>query len=480
MDAESLRSFLPELTTFLARFDDCFLDHRSRDHLPVYVSGQLSNLIRKTAEPIAKQAGVPPRTLQQFLSGFLWNHERMRDRVQQIVASEHAGPASIGLIDETSFVKKGNKTPGVQRQWCGHLGKVDNCVVTVHLAYAQEKFQCILDGDLFLPKEWDDDRKRCKEAGIPDSVVYRPKWKIALEQYDRAVAQKVKFDWLTFDEGYGSKPEFLQELSTRNQRWIAEVPKSVFGWLKRPRVTERPYRTNRRGRPRTKPRLVSGQPRAKRLDVLLTQDPLLRDLPWQKYRLDDRDKGPSVWEVKHVQFHQTDSNGLPGEMRHLVIARHVLQEGELKYFLSNAPEGTATETLLWVALNRHRVERCFQDSKSEVGMDHFEGRAYAGLIRHLFLTMVSFLFLIRAVKRRRGEKSGVDFAADPSRGGGADRGEMPLWESPQGIIGETGQGFAVRPKAHQAGTLLGRKVYAPRVAEEEYQTERCDTVSSAA
>ena len=119
MDAESLRSFLPELTTFLARFDDCFLDHRSRDHLPVYVSGQLSNLIRKTAEPIAKQAGVPPRTLQQFLSGFLWNHERMRDRVQQIVASEHAGPASIGLIDETSFVKKGNKTPGVQRQWCG-------------------------------------------------------------------------------------------------------------------------------------------------------------------------------------------------------------------------------------------------------------------------------------------------------------------------------------------------------------------------
>lgn len=479
MDAESLRSFLPELTTFLKRFDDCFRDHRSREHLPVYVNGQLSDLDRKSVEPIALRAGEPPRTLQVFLGRLSWEEERMRDQVQQIVASEHAGSASIGLIDETSFVKKGKKTPGVQRQWCGHLGKVENCAVTVHLGYAQGDFQCLLDGDLFLPESWDNDRKRCSEAGIPDAVVYRPKWRIALEQYDRAAAQNVKFDWLTFDEHYGSKPEFLQELSARQQRWVAEVPKSVCGWLKRPRVTNRPYRKSRGGRPRTKTRLVSGQAQAKRLDVLLQQHPDLRDLPWQKYRLDDRDQGPSVWEVKHVRFHPTNSDGLPGEPQHLMIARHMLQEGDVKYFLSNAPEGAATETLLWAALSRHRIERCFQDSKSELGMDHYEGRTYLGFIRHLYLTMVSFLFLMKAVMRRRGEKSGVDLASGPSRGGGADRCEMHDGANAQGTIGKTGQRRAIPSRTQPPISPIARQEDATTAASEEYQAARHQTMSSA-
>jgi SRSO17 transposase len=345
----------------------------------------------------------------------------MRDRVQQIVARDHTGPGSIGLIDETSFLKKGTKTPGVKRQWCGHLGKVDNCVVTVHLGYTQGDFQCLIDGDLFLPESWDEDRDRCAEAGIPDTVVYRAKWRIALEQYDRAVAQGVRLDWLTFDEGYGSKPEFLKELSVRQQQWVAEVPKSVCGWLTPPRVTERPYRRNRRGRPRTKPRLVSGQPHAKRLDVLLQKNPKLCDLPWQHYRLDDRGKGPSVWEVKHVRFHPTNDDGLPGEAVHLLMARHALEGEAVKYFLSNAPENTPTETLLWVALNRHRVERCFQDEKSELGMDHYEGRTYKGLMRHLYLTLASHLFLIQVVMGLGGKKSGVDVAASASCAERADR-----------------------------------------------------------
>jgi SRSO17 transposase len=414
MDANELQSFLPELIAFQKQFDDCFHDHRSRDHLPVYLKGQLSDLDRKSVEPIALHAGMAPRTLQQFLGAHSWDHERMRDRVQQIVARDHAGPASIGLIDETSFLKKGSKTPGVKRQWCGHLGKVDNCVVTVHLGYTQGDFQCLIDGDLFLPESWDEDRDRCTKAGIPDTVVYRAKWRIALEQYDRAVAQGVRFDWMTFDEYYGSKPEFLKELSARRQQWVAEVPKHVCGWLTPPRVTERPYRRNRRGRPRTKRRLVSGQPHAKRLDVLLEKNPKLRDLPWQHYRLDERDKGPSVWEVKHVRFHPTNDDGLPGEAMHLLMARHALDGEAVKYYLSNAPEATPTETLLWVALNRHRVERCFQDEKSELGMDHYEGRTYKGLMRHLYLTLASHLFLIGAVMARRGKKSRRGYSI-PSR-----------------------------------------------------------------
>ena len=415
MDAKKLSGLLPELDRFVLRFEDCFSDRRSREHLPVYVRGQLSDLDRKSVEPIAMRAKLAPRTLQEFLSLLSWDHARMRDRVQEIVAAEHQGRNSVGLLDETSFVKKGNKTPGVQRQWCGHLGKVDNCVVTVHLGIAVGDFQCLLDGDLFLPESWHEDRERCQAAGIPDEIVYRPKWRIGLEQYDRAVANGLHFDWLTFDEGYGGKPEFLRELSVRKQRWVAEVPKNVCGWLSEPRVTTRPRRKASRGRKAKTPRLVKGEAPARRLDALLARHPKLRDAPWTRYRVDDREQGPSVWEAKQVPIILPNEQGLPGETKHLIVARHVLSRGEVKYFLCDAPADTPTATLLWVALTRHRVERCFQDQKSELGLDHYEGRKYVGLMRHLYLTLVSYLFLMRAAMRRWGEKSGVDGAPNPPR-----------------------------------------------------------------
>jgi SRSO17 transposase len=470
MDAQTLTSFVPELNRFLGRFADCFCDHRCREHLPVYVRGQLSNLERKSVEPIARASGMATRTLQEFLSLLSWDHEQMRDRLQQIVAAEHAGSGSVGLLDETSFVKKGTKTPGVQRQWCGTLGKVENCVVTVHLGYTRGDFQCLLDGDLFLPESWQKDRDRCAEAGIPESIVYRPKWQIALEQYDRAVANGLSFDWLTFDEGYGGKPEFLKELTARGQAWVAEVPKDTAGWLVEPRVTERSYRTSPRGRPRSKRRLVSGQPRARRADQLLTRHPQLKDVPWTQFRLDDRDKGPSVWEVKHVRFWPTTAGGLPGEPYHLLMARHVLQGEDVKYFLSNGPKTATTATLLRVALSRHRVERCFQDQKSELGLDHYEGRTYTGLIRHLYLTLVSYLFAMRAVELRRGEKPGVDGAAGASRGGRPGDGEMADGSSAARPVGATGRGRRVPPETQPLCAAVPRETHSPIIERTRHST----------
>ncbi len=134
MDAQQIRRVKPELTRFLSRFDDCFRRCDTRAHLRTYIQGQLSELPDKSVEPIAVKAGVPPRTLQEFLSQHRWDDDRMRDQVQEIVRTEHCGPHSIGILDATSFVKKGDKTPGVQRQWCGTSGKKDNCTVTVPLA----------------------------------------------------------------------------------------------------------------------------------------------------------------------------------------------------------------------------------------------------------------------------------------------------------------------------------------------------------
>jgi len=406
MDAEQIRQLEPKLDRFLQRFADCFARKDTRAHLGVYVRGQLSALPEKSVEPIALAANVAPRTLQEFLSQLKWDEERMSARVLEVVKSEHAGAPTIGIFDETSDPKKGDKTPGVQKQWCGRLGKLENCLVTVHLGYAVEDFHCLLDGEVFLPESWHADRERCRQAGIPDTVVYRPKWRIALELYDRAVAKGLHFGWLTFDEGYGGKPEFLREVSARQQDYVAEVPRSFTGWLKAPRVITRPYHRGRRGRGRQVPRLASGSRPARRVDALLN-DRALRDQPWQPWRVKDGDKGPMVWECKHMIITVKDENGLPGERLHLVIARKVLDPKEIKFFVSNASPATKIGTLLLVAFSRWRVERCFEDDKSEIGLDQYEGRRYLGLKRHLVLSAVSYLFLAK-VRQEWGEKPGVD------------------------------------------------------------------------
>jgi SRSO17 transposase len=406
MDADQFRRLETEFAAFLDRFGDCFSRKDTRAHLGVYVRGQLSDLPEKSVEPIALEAGVAPRTLQEFLSQLKWDEDRMRDRLQQDVAAEHAGPHTIGIIDETSDVKKGDKTPGVQKQWSGRLGKTENCIVTVHLGFARGDFHCLVDGELFLPESWDADRDRCREAGIPDTLVYRPKWQIGLELHQRAAANGLVFEWLTFDEGYGSKPEFLRELSSRNQKYVSEVPRSFAAWLDPPRVVNRRYRRNGKGRGRKVPRLASGSPPIRRVDELLSNK-RLSDQPWKRFHVKDGEKGPMVWECKHTMITIKDAQGLPGKRLHLVVARNVLEPEELKFFVSNGPMETRLETLLLVAFSRWRVERCFEDQKSEIGLDQYEGRRYLGLKRHLIISAVSYLFLARMRQRWGEKKSGA-------------------------------------------------------------------------
>lgn len=421
MDAEQIRRLKPKLDRYLKRFADCFLRQDTREHFPVYVQGQLSDLHRKSVEPMAKQAGVPVRTLQEFLSLLKWDEDRMRDRLQAIVAAEHASPRAVGVIDETSFVKQGEKTPGVKRQYCGSTGKTDNCVVTVHLGYAADGFHCLLDGDLFLPEDWHQDRERCRAAGIPDEVVYRPKWQIGLELLDRARQNGVQLGWLTFDEGYGGKPGFLRGLQQRQQDFVGEAPSILPGWLERPQVTDRPYHRGGRGRGRRTPRLTSGSPPARSLKELLEQEPRLRDKPWKRYYLRSGSKGPMVWEIKVTWFYPQGEDDLPGPRLRLLIARNPLNPKEIKYFLADAPPGTPVGTLLLVGFSRWHVERCFEDQKDDLGLDHYEGRCYVGLKRHLILSAASYLFLSR-VREELGEKNPrTDRGPNPRRRGRSDR-----------------------------------------------------------
>ena len=410
MDVKTIMRIKPELTRFLHQFDDCFGRVTTRRYLDLYVEGQLSNLPRKSIEPIADACGEPPRNLQQFLSLFRWDQAAVRDRLQQYVARRHTHRHSVGVIDETSFAKKGNKTACVQRQHCGAVGKIENCVVSVHLGYATPSFYTLLDGQLYLPKEtWHEDRKRCEQAGVPEDIVYRPKWQIALEQYQRAIENGLRFAWLTFDEHYGRNGRFLRELDHRGQNYVAEVPVDFMAWTQRPDVLYREHdRDKRRGRKKKYPRLkVKNNPRVE-VKNILRYSPVMRRRKWQDYYVKDGSKGPMVWQAKHITVYLADEHGLPSRPYHLLVARNALNHNEVKYFISNAPSGTSTEMLLRIAFTRWTIERAFEDSKMELGMDHFEVRKFCSIQRHLILSCLSHVFLSKFCLKYRGEKSWSD------------------------------------------------------------------------
>jgi SRSO17 transposase len=407
MDADTILRIKSALTEYLHEFDRCMGRVTNHDHLYTYVSGQLSDLDRKSVEPIADAAGVPPRTLQEFLSLLKWDEYAVIDQLQRRVIRRHSDPNSIGIIDEVTYPKKGDKTACVDRQWCGARGKVDNCVTSVQLGYVAGDFHTLLDGDLFLPKDTWDDSARRHEAGIPDDLVYRPKWVIADELIHRALANGVRFGWLTFDELYGRNGPFRRGLEAMGQNYVAEIPVDLMGWTKPPDLHCQDHpRDKQAGRISRRTRLKVRNAPAVEVRNILKYSPVMRKAPWERFRVKDGEKGPMVWEARRIELWVKDEHGLPVGPYHLVIARPVLTPNEVKYFLSNAPMSTGLEVLLLVAFSRWRIERMFEDSKSELGMNHFEVRKYLSIQRHLVLTCVSHLFLAEFCQKQRGKKPG--------------------------------------------------------------------------
>lgn len=410
MDVQQIKGLGRELKKFLNRFADCFTRSEPREHLRTYVQGQLSDLPRKSIEPMALAAGVTPRTLQNFVTQLLWDGPRLRDRLQWIVAEEHAHPQAIGIVDESGNPKKGQHTAGVQRQWCGNTGKRDNCVVGVHLGYVAGDFHCLLDSDLYLPQIWVEDPVRRREVGIAQEVVFRTKPQIALEQIGRALGNGIRVAAWTFDEFYGRGQEFLDGLRQLGQNFVGEVPCDATGWLHEPQVLQHPGPRRRPpgGPARRYPRLARKALPASEVRHLAVYSPVFRQQKWQRFRIKDGEKGPVVWEVKHASFYRKQGRaGLPGPADTLIVARNVLDPKEIKYFLSNlVPDGrTVTlEWLLWVGFCRSPIERCFEVAKSELGMDHFEMRSWRGIHRHWYLTQVSQLFCARVQQQLREKK----------------------------------------------------------------------------
>jgi SRSO17 transposase len=396
MTVDQIRSLQPELAALLERFRVCFKRGASFAHCQRYVMGLMTDLQRKSIEPIALAAGVAVRTLQEFLSQFVWDEFRLRTMLQQLVVDRHGGEQAIGVIDGSGHAKQGDKTPGVQRQWCGETGKVDNCVVGQHLLYTdndpKNPFSCMLASDLYLPKQWDDDRPRCEEAGIPDSVVYQPKWQIAIDQLAEVMGNGIRFAWVTFDEEYGHVPAFWFSLNALGQRGIGEVPANFLCWPTYPSCHS-----------------LQGPHAAKRVDNVCRYSPVFRDQNWCRVNIKQATRGPVVWEVKAARVHLVDTSArgpsVPTDRQYwLIVARHPTT-GEIKYFVSNASVKATLKEMMTAAFARWHVEKWFERAKQECGFGAFEVRTYVSLIRHWLCSSLAMYFLAAATKRLRGEKS---------------------------------------------------------------------------
>ena len=394
MDVAEIQRVGRGLEAFLAEFSDCFGRCDTESYLELYVEGQNSDLQRKSAKPIALRAGIVPRSLQVFLGSANWDEQRMIDRVQEIVARDHSHPYAIGSVDETGSAKKGVHTACVQRQWNGNRGKVDNCVVSVHLGYTVGPFHSLLDGDLFVPKSWANDRKRRERPGIPDDVTHRSKPQIALAQIQRALRNGIRVAAWTFDEHYGQSYAFLEGLDALGQTYVAEVPCDFHGWAFAPRVLYRatPQEMRKKGRKRRYSRLAKTAAKASEVRNLLNHSPSFAGQSWTPIHIKDGEKGPMVREVKMIEF-RMQRDGLPTRPHWLIAARNPDEPGDVKFFVSNASGGTPLEWLVYVAYSRWPIEQCFKEEKDELGFDHFEVRGWRSIHRHMALTQVSHLYL---------------------------------------------------------------------------------------
>ena len=394
MDVAKIRRVGRGLEAYLTEFSDCFGRRDTESYLAVYVKGQNSDLQRKSAEPIALRAGIAPRSLQVFLASASWDEERMINRVQEIVARDHSHPYAIGLIDETGSPKKGVYTACVQRQWNGNRGKVDNCVVSVHLGYTVGRFHSLLDSDVFLPKSWANDRQRREKAGIPDDVTHRSKPEIALAQVRRALRNGIRVAAWTFDEHYGQSYAFLDGLDALGQTYVTEVPCNFHGWAVTPKLLYRatPQEMRQKGRKRHYPRLAKTAPKTSEVRDLLKHSPSFTGQSWTPVHIKEGEKGPMVREVKLIAF-RMQRDGLPTREHWLIAARNPAEPDDVKFFVSNASAGCPLEWLVYVAYSRWPIEQCFKEEKDELGFDHFEVRGWRSIHRHMYLTQVSHLYL---------------------------------------------------------------------------------------
>lgn len=401
---------LPELVKMFGEyyvlFRDCFGRVENEVLSRSYLQGLLSPLSRKSMEPIAVSllGETRVKALQKFINVGAWSVEKLGRRHRQEAARTLNEPGGVFSVDGSDFPKKGTESVGVGRQYCGRLGKVDNCQAGVFVAYSGAKGHALLDRKLFLPEQWFDNehRERWEKCRIPKGTAFKTKPELALEMI-QGLRREGLFEaqWVTGDDFFGRNQTFRDGLP-EGMLFLLDVPSDTRVWKKRPRV-HIPL-SSRTGRPCKKACLRKGEPKAIPASALV-QDHSLR---WKTVDVAEGSKGTIRARVTRLRI-VVSRDGLPGEDLWLFI-RKSLSDSEVKYALSNAPEDIPLQEMIRVSTLRWPIEQCFQEGKSELGMDHYEHRSWDAWHRHMTFVFVAQLFLLR-IRHRLKKKPNVDVAA---------------------------------------------------------------------
>ena len=410
--------FTDELQEFQGLFHDCFPRSEPRAHFFAYMVGQLSPLERKSIEPMALRVpGGSVRGLQRCLSEVPWDEEHMRWIYHQLVADELGAPDGVLMFDETGFVKKGTDSVGVGRQYCGTLGKVEHCQVGVFAGYASRQGYALVDKRLFLPEAWFTDayavrRTKCQ---VPPELTWQSTPQLAAAMLQAIVHEGLlPFTYLVADCLYGNSPDFLDAGDTCvGVTALLAIPSERRCWLQRPQTTEKGYR-------------YKGEARSKRVGVdpgslPITVATVAGRLPashWDCRKVSEGTKGPIAYAFARQRV-TLCKDGLPDRTVWLVIKRTMGSTPVDAYAISNAPVSTPLRTFVWLSGLRWAVEQCFEEGKTELGMDHYEVRKYVGWHHPMLTTMLAHFFLWH-LKLKLGKKSpGADGGATAAvtRGG---------------------------------------------------------------
>jgi SRSO17 transposase len=400
-----VKDFLNELKGFHEVFNDCFHRSESRDHFFRYMVGQFSELERKSIEPIAlnvEHGNVRP--MQRFISDAEWDDDKILTKYHNLI-NEDMGTAGGALIfDETGFVKKGNDSIAVGRQYCGSIGKVENCQVGVFAAYASPYGYSLLDKRLFIPEKWfsDDYKVRRKKCKLPENTEFKTKPQLAVKMFNNIVEQGVvPFKYVLGDSLYGTSPEFIEAVdSCVGATYFVEVPADTRCWLKQPVTREKQYKY--KGEIRSKTVLEKTEKKPISVSTLAKN---INDYFWYRRKVSEGTKGPIEYEFTRRRI-ILSNNGLPQKTVWLIMRRTIEDRPVYKYYLSNAPTSARLSLFVWLSGIRWAVEQCFEETKSELGMDHYEVRKYTGWQHHILTCMLAHFFLWH-LKIRLGKKSTI-------------------------------------------------------------------------
>jgi SRSO17 transposase len=392
VSADTLRPCAQHLTRFVQRYLPFFYREEHRRHADTVLRGKLTGLQRQTTEPIATQAGQPRRPLQHFVGAGRWEDAAVLGELRRHVRAELADAEAVLILDNHGVAKKGDDSCGVARQWCGRLGKVENCQVGYFLAYAAPRGRALIDARLYLPPERAADRTHRQQTHVPKAVVFQEGWRIGLELV-RSSGRELPHGWVSGDDEFGRASALRAQLRADDERYVLDVPCNTL--VRDLSQRRKPARAGGRAR----------LPLWERAEVWAARQPKGR---WRQFSLGDGTQGPRQVRAVQQWVQTKDEDGTVGPRERLVVIRSCEKKPQTWYTLSNAPKAVRLAAVVQAHGARHGVEELFEEGNQEVGLNHYEVRSWVGWHHHMTLTLLALWFLVVERWRLAKKKSAGD------------------------------------------------------------------------